>query len=598
MRRPGRAEFIAPGGDDDDYFSTDDEGGASLTHGQDNGSDDSAAVDEAIERQARIDERQARIDERRLVRRSGLLRDTLVERYGHALYRTVPLSRNGTVFFGDGEAATVTHTVPYRPKKTNSEIVLALYRASFATESRRLRSMNALVSNGEIERRKRKRAIEVHIMMLHQAHGACAAKLVRWLHRNTHGASRILRPRASHDIGPFARYAPEPLLFKKFTRLTVQQFLLLHLHVEHLMHISQSVVRTAIMQHHCFMYSKQVLDIYRDRSVKYGVKVELLKEVIEKAAEAWAAGVRSHAKLITQAHRFKYNSKDRLFIVLYFMVTGCRLVDLHGYINMRETALGVEVNCRMALLSVYLYERFVKWPNAEGEDTTQRGIRDALKGTPWAGMVGIVDGTEIPVRRGSDFVQHRTYSGHKRAHTTTTQFTCDLLGRVIHTTESLPGSFNDRRVFNAYCAYNNPTRRAEFLGADEFVIGMWQASSHAALHARTGDLGYNGDSSVVHTTRSFNQVLFANGWSARQRLIARGVFIAMRQQVENTIGNVKRSYRILKYHMDSRQDHSFTLLLRLGCALYNMRLTLEQRGMRTARWYSQLLARLSPPADV
>lgn len=76
------------------------------------------------------------------------------------------------------------------------------------------------------------------------------------------------------------------------------------------------------------------------------------------------------------------------------------------------------------------------------------------------------------------------------------------------------------------------------------------------------------------------------------RLRVRGVFIAFRQQIENSIGNVKRGYRILKYHLDSRGERSFTFITRLACSLYNHRLTIRKSTMREVEWYAERVEKL------
>ena len=63
----------------------------------------------------------------------------------------------------------------------------------------------------------------------------------------------------------------------------------------------------------------------------------------------------------------------------------------------------------------------------------------------------------------------RWFSGHKRRHTTVTQFTVDLQGYIIHTSVSLPGSFNDRRVMISYTDYC--TEPARFFQPGEYITG-------------------------------------------------------------------------------------------------------------------------------
>lgn len=80
--------------------------------------------------------------------------------------------------------------------------------------------------------------------------------------------------------------------------------------------------------------------------------------------------------------------------------------------------------------------------------------------------------------------------------------TCDLRGYIIDCSESYPGSYNDRRVFNHYTWWTQPSQRHRTLAPGEYVIG---------------DLGYKGDSTCVHTTMSFDKYLQRLGFPAWAR---------------------------------------------------------------------------------
>lgn len=135
-------------------------------------------------------------------------------------------------------------------------------------------------------------------------------------------------------------------------------------------------------------------------SGKRAVSISLAELDRSPIAKRQVSGVLASKRL------FKYSSsQDRLFTVINWMVTGERIVDLSKMLKQGLSCIADEINARLVLLSVLLYNNYVKWPTS---NDGQSLMRNALYSTPFRGMVGIVDGTESAVRRPHDLIQHRS----------------------------------------------------------------------------------------------------------------------------------------------------------------------------------------------
>lgn len=126
---------------------------------------------------------------------------------------------------------------------------------------------------------------------------------------------------------------------------------------------------------------------------------------------------------------------------------GIRIVDAKKHLSMSDGCISQDFNCRVALLAVLLQPKYITWPNAEEHQSMTDTV---THNTRYEGLQAILDGTDYRIQRPDNRVQRQYYSGKKKQHCTTVQFTVDPLGRVIHITRALPGSMHDKKIFDQY----------------------------------------------------------------------------------------------------------------------------------------------------
>lgn len=318
---------------------------------------------------------------------------------------------------------------------------------------------------------------EAFFKEMHHVHDMTALKLQRRALRMGLGSGKSKR---REGVGPWHFWRHKPYHFQRFVRFTVEEFDVIHSDVKHLMFVKSSAVFWA-MAHPPAATPLMLQNIAKTAASVF------------EACPIGAAGVEFMRKARLMTDNYIYSSEDRLWVVLYLMASGHRLIDAAPFVDLSEATISTEFRTRVPLLHSYLAKRFIVWPTL-----AERASVDRLTaGAAFTGAQGVVDGSCFAIRRPDEAIQQDYYAGHKKFHCVCVQFTVDLFGRVIHLTNAVQGTRHDRTIFDVDTSYTVATSYDTY-----FSPGQWLL----------GDSGYRGHGEIV-----YNDVKFMCKFAATHR---------------------------------------------------------------------------------